>query len=407
MSPPEGRAVNGYGARGPLAGLRVLELTQRFAPALGGVERYVERLAKELTSAGARVEVSTSDLARDQPMTRGQFSPGSGPVAVRRHRAYLAAPMPHGSGVVVPGMVLDALRSPVDVVHAHAFGHFPLWVGALSRALRGTPLVVTTHSDPGSGTPLARLWSRYVVRTSVRSADRIVALSRLERDWLAGLGAPRERIHVIPPGIDVGEFAALPARLKPAEEPVILFVGRLSAQQKGLGTLVRAFAKVPRGFRSRLRLVGADWGGLDSTLALARSLGVSERVEALGAVSRERLVEEYASAELLVLPSRFDSFPVVVLEAMAAGLPVVATRVGGVPEAVEEGKSGLLVPPEDPAALAEGIRTVLADPELRVRFGAAGRERAARFDWSVVAAEYVQLFREVSPRAPSAGNGGA
>lgn len=379
----------------PLAGLRVLELTQRFAPALGGVERHVERLAIELTRAGASVEVVTSDLSRDQPLTRGRFPAIDGPVAVRRHRATLLAPLPHGSGVAIPGMVLDALRSSADVVHAHAFGHFPLWVGQLSSALRGTRLIVTPHSDPGSGMPLARVWSRYVARTSVRGADRTVALSRIEAEWLTRLGVRPERIRVIPPGIDVAEFESIPARATNARGPAILFVGRLDAAQKGLATLVRAVAQVPSGLRARLRMVGQDWGGLERTLSLARSLGIADRVDALGAVSRADLLREYARAELLVLPSRFDSFPVVVLEAMAAGLPVVATRVGGVPEVVEEGKSGLLVPPENPAALAEAIGTVLSDRALGVRFGVEGRRRAVRFDWSIVAGEYVRLFTEV------------
>lgn len=388
----------------PLRGLRILELTERYPPALGGVERHVERLVRELTGAGATVEVVTSDLVREKPFTRRAFPPSSGPVPVRRHRSTLAVHAPHGVGIVVPGMVADALRSRVDVVHAHAFGHFPLWAGRLAQGLRGLPLVVTPHSDPGRGTPASRLWSRSVAWATVRGADRTIALSRLEAAWLVHLGVRPERISVIPAGIDVGEFETLPPRTPRSDGPVVLFVGRLDPAQKGLEPLVRAMALLPANLNACLRLVGEDWGGLVRTLSLARTLGIGHRVTALGALSRGELLREYASADLFVLPSLFDSFPVVVIEAMAARLPVVATRVGGVPEMVDEGRSGLLVPPGDSAALSEAIRDALSDSALRTRWGEEGRRRASRFDWSTLRPGFVQLFSEVGGSGPSVQN---
>jgi glycosyltransferase involved in cell wall biosynthesis len=382
--------------RSGIRGMRILELTQRFPPALGGVERYVERLGRELTAAGASVEVVTSDLLRDRPFSREEFPDSPGPVRVRRHRAVLAVPAPHGVGIVVPGMLSDALRSQVDVVHAHAFGHFPLWAGRLARALRGVPLVVTPHSDPGTGTPRSQLWSRFEARSTVHGADRTVALSQIEATWLTGLGVPVERIRVIPAGIDRSEFIGIRRTDRRQRAATVLFVGRLDLAQKGLEPLVRAMALLPADLGARLRLVGEDWGGRDRVLSLARSLGIEDRVNALGAISRKDLLGEYASADLLVLPSLFDSFPVVVIEAMAAGLPVVATRVGGVPEIVAEGQTGLIVPPGDPERLADAMRAVLSDPAKGAEWGEEGRRRSARFDWSEIVPEYVRLFSEVT-----------
>ena len=387
--------MSGPAVPAPLRGVRILELTQRYPPALGGVERYVKRLVGELRNAGARVGVSTSDLVREQPITRGVFPASIDPDSVRRHRPFLAFPAPHGVGILVPGMLSDALRERVDVIHAHAFGRFPLVAGRLARALRGIPLVVTPHSDPGSGTPLARVWSRSVAQATVRGADRTIALSRLEAEWLAHLGVRSERIRVIPPGIDLPEFTRLPPHRGGPEGPVILFVGRLDPAQKGLAPLLHAMARLPRSLGARLRVVGEDWGGLAAGLTLARQLGILDRTVFLGAIPRADLLGEYASADVFALPSLFDSFPVVVLEAMAAGLPVVATRVGGVPEMVAEGRSGLLVSPGDPAALSDAIRYVLSDPALRARWGAEGRVRAARFDWTALAPELVRLFSEI------------
>ena len=384
----------GVVASGPLSGLRVLELTQRYPPALGGVERYVERLVGELSRAGATVTVATSDLGKDRPFTRASFGNVAGPAEVRRHRARLVAPTPQGTGVVVPGMLRDALRLPVDVVHAHAFGHFPLWAGRVAQSLRGVPLIVTPHSDRGRGTFVARQWSRYVGWTSVRGADITVALSHVEASWLGSIGVRAERIRVIPAAIDLSEFIGLPVRAPSGKARRVLFVGRLDTAQKGLEELVRAMAMLPRTLNASVTLVGEDWGSLAPTLTLAKSLGIGDRVRALGAVSRAVLLQEFAAADVFVLPSRFDSFPVVVVEAMAAGLPVVATRVGGLPEMIEEGRSGLLVPPGSPSELADALRMVLTDASVRARFSTEGRLRARRFDWSVVGPEYIRLFSE-------------
>jgi D-inositol-3-phosphate glycosyltransferase len=232
---------------------------------------------------------------------------------------------------------------------------------------------------------------------TLQGADRVIALTPGEASRLARWGVDPERIRVIPNGLDLEEFAGVLARPNgaPQGEPVILYVGRIYPEQKGLDTLLEAFGIVARGNRSQLRLVGEDWGGLDAVRRLARRAGVEDRVHATGTVSRADLLAEYAGANLLVLPSHFDSFPFVLLEAMASGLPVVATRVGGIPEVAIHGTTAVLVPPGDPPALAEAIGRVLADPALGARLGAAGRQRAESYSWDRVIPQYLSLLAEV------------
>jgi len=379
-----------------LAGIAILELTQRYPPAIGGVERHVERLAGGLASAGARVEVATTDLLRDHPFARGRPDSETGPVAVRRHPVLRAFPAPQGLGLAAPGMFADALRTRADIVHAHAFGYFPTWAGRAVRSLRGIPFVVTPHSDPGRDSPLSRLYARAVARGSLRGADRIVALTEREADWLSGLDVPRERIRVIPNGIDLEEFKDLPRRPIGAETPVVLFVGRLYARQKGLEPLIEAFALLPRARNARIRLVGEDWGGRGPLLARARELGGADRVVATGPLPRADLLREFASADLLVLPSLFEPFGIVLLEAMASGLPIVATRAGGIPEVVLDRKTALLVRPGDSAELAGAIETVLADRLLAQNLGAEGRRWVTRFSWHRLLPMYEAMFRELA-----------
>ena len=375
-----------------IQGRRIVELTQRFPPALGGVERHVEHLARGLAGEGAVVHVVTTDLRRDRPFERDRFPSGSPPLSVRRHRAVRWTIAPHGIGIAAPGMLVDALGEDADVYHAHAFGYFPTWVGRWVRDVKRRPLVVTPHSDPGSGSVLSRAFHRATARATLARADRVIALTRSEADWLATLGVARDRVRVIPNGIDLEEFSGL-RRLRPdAAPPTILFVGRIYPEQKGLVHLVEAFARLPERLGARLRLVGEDWGGAAQIRGIAERRGVASRLSVVGPLDRPALLREYGAADLFVLPSLFEPFGIVLLEAMASGLPIVATEVGGIPEVVDEGRTALLVRPADVDALSAAMRRVLEDASLALSLGREGRSRAERFAWPRLMPAYRELF---------------
>ncbi|HUZ80315.1 MAG TPA: glycosyltransferase family 4 protein [Thermoplasmata archaeon] len=384
--------MNGPGVPHAGSDLRIVELTQRFPPAIGGVERHVKDLATNLHRTGASVEVITSDLYRDRPFTRLFTASEPLPFPVRRHRAFRGFPAPHGLGIAAPGMAWDALRLTHAIVHAHAFGFFPTWAGRLAQQLRGLPLVITPHFDGGSG---SRLYARAVARGTLAGADRVVALTQSEAISLATLGVDRERIRVIPNGIGTEDF--LPRRgPRPDAGPVtILYVGRIDPEQKGLDDLLRAVALLERPEAVSVRLVGEDWGGATALRSLATGLGIDHVIIWTGAVPQDSLRREYASADLFVLPSHFEPFGIVLLEAMAAGLPVLATRVGGIPEVVADGVTGSLVPSGDPSALAHALDRLASDPLLRTRLGDCGRTRALDFSWPRLIPKFLELFHEL------------
>jgi len=375
--------------------MRVLEVTQRYPPALGGVEIHVEAIARGILAAGHEVEIVTTDLARDRPFTRLRTAPPTDPFPVRRHRAVHFLPAPHGLGIVAPGMGFDLLTARADVVHAHAFGMAPTWLAVAARRLRSTPLVIETHADAGRRTSGSRAYARAVTRLTLRPADRIVVQTHLEANLLVSLGAPADRIALIPDGIDLAEFAGLAARASSSRGTTVLFVGRLYPEQKGLDPLVRAMARLPRELGLELRLVGEDWGGVELVNRLGRELGVRDRITMTGPLPREALLQEYARADLFVLPSLFEPYGIVLTEAMAAGVPIVASRVGGIPEVVAEGANALLCPPNDPVALAEAIERLARDRELRARFASAGRVRVEQFSWNRVIPQWIRLFETV------------
>lgn len=374
--------------------MRVLQLTQRFPPAIGGVEEHVLHLATKLRERGVDVRVATTDLRRDFPFERLPPTEDARPFPVVRYPAHKLVDAPHGLGVISPAMLRGALDHGADVVHAHAYGYFPTWVGSLARSLDGAALVITPHSDAGGARLSKRLFDRIVPRLTLRQASRIIALTRHEASHLESLGLRRERIAVIPNGVDVAEFGDLPLRRPRHEGATALFVGRLDPAQKGLEPLIEALALLPPSAGLRLRLVGEDWGGAPLVRRLSAALRVEDRIDVVGPVSRPQLLDEYARADLLVLPSLFEPFGIVLLEAMAAGLPVVASRVGGIPEVVVDGETGLLVEPGNPEDLASALLRLASDPDLRARMGDRGRQRSGSYSWDVLIPKVLAVYRD-------------
>jgi glycogen synthase len=376
--------------------VQVLEITQRYAPAIGGVEDHVAQLTRELRKHGVEVKISTSDLLRDRPFQRLADGGADPDPRVRRHRAVPLLPLPHGVGIVAPGMFREAVRSSADLVHAHAFGYAPTWAGALRRALGRGPVVITPHSDEGRGGWGSTVYARTVARGTLLRADRVIALTEHERTRLLGLGVPGDRLRVIPNGIDLGEFSGSEPRPSSGGTFRILFVGRLYNAQKGIDTLLGAVDAL--GPPAELRIVGEDWGAGEMIARWARDRAAGIGLKVLGKVARSAVLQEYRSADVLVLPSRFEPFGIVLLEAMASGIPVVASRVGGIPEIVEDGRTGLLVPPGEPDRLADALRTLRDDPGFARRMGDAGRRRAETFSWDRLGPRFVELFRELTER---------
>jgi phosphatidyl-myo-inositol dimannoside synthase len=226
-------------------------------------------------------------------------------------------------------------------------------------------------------------------RRNLRRAARVVTTSRYSRQRaVAAYGLEAERVATVPEGIDLGAWRGLSAE-RNGGPPTILSVAR-QYPRKNTRTLLAAFALVRKRIPgARLRIVG---GGpeLPALRRLAADLRLDGAATFLGPLPCDTDVRrEYAQADVFCLPSLQEGFGIVFLEAMAAGLPVVAGAAGAVPEVVPHGEAGLLVAPHDPAAVADALTALLRDARLRHRMGAAGRARAEAFDWPRVARRFL------------------
>ena len=272
---------------------------------------------------------------------------------------------------------------------AHLHNHFAnsaATVGLLASRLLGIRWSFTMHGISETDYPAGLMLGR-----KIEAADLVVCVSWFGRAQGMRLVDPREweKMHVVRCGLP---FDRIPLKSATAGKKTIICVGRLSPE-KGQAGLLRAFAKVRSSHPElRLRLVGdgPERGNLE---ALARELGISGAVTFTGRLPEEETLAEIARSDLLVLPSFMEGLPIVLMEAMAVGVPVIASRVAGIPELVEDGATGLLFTPSSWGELASGIDRLLGDETLQVRLAERAKAKvAAEFDTRKSAAELATLF---------------
>ena len=399
--------------------MRIAMVSEHASPlaVLGGVDAggqnvHVAALARALARRGVEVVVHTR---RDGPglPARVPFAPG---VTVEHVDAGPPEPLPKDELLpFMPAFAAALERAwrerPPDAVHAH------FWMSGMAAldaaAPLGVPVVHTFHAlgivkrrhqGHKDTSPPERL---AIEARIAREADHIVATSTEEVFELTRMGASRARITVVPCGVDLGLFQpggpAEPRRLR--HRAVV--VSRL-VERKGIGNVITALAEVPD---TELVVAGGPEAGrlgadpeARRLAELARRAGVADRVELRGRVDRASVPALLRSADLVVCVPWYEPFGIVPLEAMACGVPVVASAVGGLVDTVVHGLNGVHVPPREPAAVAAALRALLADPERRAAMGRAGLRRARRYAWDRIARSTLAVYRalrteEVARRA--------
>ncbi|WP_407940207.1 glycosyltransferase [Nakamurella leprariae] len=374
----------------------------------GGQNVHVAELARALAARGHRVRVYTRRDAADLP-ERVALTEGVEVVHVTAGPA-----VEIGKDELLPHMPEFGRRlteqwtaGPPDVVHAH------FWMSGVAslpaaRETR-TPLLQTFHAlgtvkRRHQGSRDTSPAERIALETELgRAVDTVVATCTDEVAELVAMGVPADRVTVVPCGVDVDHFSpgagarGEPGRLR------LLSVGRL-VERKGVDTVLRALVELPD---CELLVAGgpeiASLGRDPEAVRLrfvAAELGVADRVRMLGRVGHDDMPGLLRSADVVVATPWYEPFGIVPIEAAACGRPVVGSAVGGLLDTVLPGRTGLLVPPRDPAALAAAVRELAADPDRRAAMGRAARERAVRqYSWASVARATEAVYREVRRNA--------
>jgi D-inositol-3-phosphate glycosyltransferase len=381
----------------------------------GGMNVYVREVSRELGRLGIDVDIFTRSQNPEIRRVVG-LAPG---VRVIHVAAGPEAPIPRERihdhvGDFVDGVLAwqaDTGRD-YDVIH----GHYWLSgvVGLQLRARWSAPLIQMFHTlgqlknsvarNPDEIEPELRITEETRI---IAEADRIIAANAVERAHLTWYyGAQAERMAVIPCGVDTELFTPCDRRAARAElglpaGPLILYVGRLTPI-KGLETLLTSLASMDQ--RPTLVVVGGDHdepenGHVGRLHAEVAALGLGDVVRFIGPQPQPRLRLYYSATDATIMPSYYESFGMVALEAMACGSPVIASRVGGLPTTVRDGVTGFLVPDGDPVVLADRIGRLLADEGLRWRLGREAVRAAARYRWPCVAEAICREYTAFIPDA--------
>lgn len=359
--------------------MRILHVYKDYSPILGGIENHIKTLAELEARAGHHVTVLVTNPARLP--SRETLN---GVHLIRTGRLATVASTP-----LTAAFLFELPRLNPDITHLH----FPYPIGEVSQYLVGKkPYLITYHSDVVRQQNILRVYRPLMVRV-LRGAARILPTSDRYIASSPYLKPLADKCTVVPLSVDPAPFAHPTPLLPPAEVPTLVFIGR-HRYYKGLDTLIRAMPTL----NARL-LIGGDGPMRGEWEALARTLGVTGRVQFLGEISDADLPRFFASGDIFVLPanSRAEAFGKVLLEAMATGLPCVTTELGtGTSYAVQDGLTGFVVPPQDPAALGDALRRLLEDAGVRKTMGAAGRARVlAEFTPEKLLERTQKIYREV------------
>jgi D-inositol-3-phosphate glycosyltransferase len=388
----------------------------------GGMNVYVRDLTRELGRQGIGVDVFTRSQDEHQPHVKHDLGNGNRVVHVPAGperplpKTEIYRYLPEFVGGVREFAALEGLH--YDLIHSH------YWLsGVVAHELRKFWRAPIIHMAHTLGVMKNRVAQRSEERESdlrlemeeeiVRWADRTIAATEAEKAQLQMLmQADTSRVDIIPPGVDLHAFHPIPmaeakARIGvPPGDTMVLFVGRIEPL-KGVETLLRAM-KLLRDRNAMpsnlcLSIIGGDASDngarenaeMERLRALRMELGIGDVVAFLGKQDQDSLADYYAAAQAVIMPSYYESFGMVALEAMACGVPVIASEVGGLAFLVRDGETGFHVPDRDPEALCDKLQLLIGNSPLRSKLGANAAEYAKGYAWPLIAQRIVKVYKSV------------
>jgi glycosyltransferase involved in cell wall biosynthesis len=392
--------------------MKILQVVPFFPPAyaFGGPVKMAYQIARELVRRNHEVTVYTSD-AKDLA-SRMDVSPTSLVDGIRvyyfRNAAMLLV---KNSKLFVTPQLFSVAKGEVqnyDVIHLHEYRTFQNFVVAHYARKHAVPYVLQTHGSlPASlgREKLKYIYDRFFGHRLLRDALRVIALTRTEAKQARQIFVPNERISIIPNGIDMSEYASLPRKgsfrkkFGFSQKKILLYLGRIN-RVKGLDVLVEAYAHLVNEMKCDdvvLVIVGPDDGYLNELRLLIERLGIDGKVAIVGPLYDREKLEGYVDADVYVLPSRYETFPMSLLEAYACGKPVIASKVGDIKDLVINGVTGLLFERGNIGQLADCIQYILNDESRAIEMGLKGKQFVNQnFTIEKVVDELQHVYRSVA-----------
>lgn len=375
--------------------LNILTTCLRYPPAPGGAEVLIEQLIQGLSSRGHNLKIYTSDLFRHNLpakwLTKEQTS--RDPEYLHRLSSFYFGAFPYP---IFRGLIRNSLKEKnIDLVHGHNFYYYSADSGRMISYLKNVPFVFSPYFYIESRE--AKKWRIYrqTFGRLTMAADCVIALSPFEKNLITKYYKPK-RIEIIPPGINEGlrdkvDFNVY-EQYGHQDKNIILSVGRI-CYGKGINITIQALSMVVKKYPNTiLAITGSDFGDKADFLKLAKKLNVADKILWLGEIKEPILSSAYQYATIFCLPTNYEAFGIVFAEAMANGLPIVATDFSAVPYVVPKDKAGFLVPRNDPKATANALGKLIENRELAHEMGEFGREEALKYSWKKMTEKVEEVY---------------
>ena len=367
--------------------IKICHFTYSFFPTVGGMEEVIHNLSLSMRSNDFEPYVFA-------PSVRGRDNRVSAPYRILRY----SRPSSRRFGLrqlLIP-LLWHHWRYHFDVLHCHSV--YPTgYVGAAFHKITGIPFVITPHGGDITKNNRGNIINRKVtdrIRKTFASAQAVTAISSALRQQILDLGAPPEKVFLVPNGVSLGEFTQIDASKKNLSSNSIVFIGRL-IRRKAADILIQACSLVKYRCPDIKIKIAGEGPEMYSLKEMVKNLCLTQEVELLGTVRGEKKTRLLAEALFLVCPSREEPFGIVNLEALASGLPVIATKVGGIPDIIQDGISGFLIDSGNPEQLAEKMHVLIEDPALRIRMSENALNSVSRYDWSKVVQDFQRIYGKI------------
>jgi glycosyltransferase involved in cell wall biosynthesis len=393
--------------------MNVCFVTPEYFPISGGTGAYVYYLSRSLQKLGYNVHVVARHSEDSEDVVDGvdvHYRKGVGNAVTRYWRFARSA-----------SKKIEELNRKIgfDVIHANlplvpSFAIPKNSAKALVCAVHSTwkgEAIVTRRDNPKNLNPNEKMMLRFnfmlrsYEKKLMKRSDALIAVSKYTVDELTELyGINEEKIHVIYNGVDINKFKPRPDRAElrrefglEEEQKIVLFVGRLY-HRKGLEILLNSIPPVLQEFKDvKFAISGTGFKKKEERLRkLAKELDIEDHVAFLGYVSDEKLPNIYAASDIFVLPAIYENFPFAILEAQATGLPVISTKVGGIPEFLVDKQNGFLIDPGDSTQLTQRVLALLQDPKLAKEMGDRGRKLIEeKLSWRLITGQVIDLYHKL------------
>ncbi len=378
--------------------LNILTTCLRYPPAPGGAEVVVEQLSQGIAARGHHLKVYTSDLRRHnlpaQWLTSEQIS--HDPAYLKRLSAFYFSAFPYP---FFRGLVRNLIKEKnIDLIHGHNFYYYSADAASLASRLKHIPFVFHPYFYIESRE--AKKWRAYrqtFGRLSM-TADCIIALSPFEKNLITQYYKPK-RLEVIPPGINEGIRKKVDFNVYEKygyqNKKVILSVGRI-CYGKGTDITIKAISLLIKKHPDIIfAITGPDFGDKAEFVKLAQKLGITDKILWLGEIEEPILSSAYQYAAIFCLPTNYEAFGIVFVEAMANGIPIVATDFSAVPYVVPKNEAGFLVPRGNVQEVAAALEKLLSHPDLAQKMGERGRKEAEKYNWDKMVNEIEKIYYDL------------